>query len=77
MLSKLKRIDLRLKKTKSEKSKPDKSKDDRTNEAKIKDKVAKPKHDNSTVKKRLDALNDRLDDGRRASRQASNDTTYC
>ena len=45
--------------------------------AKSKDKVAKPKNDNSTVKKRLDALNDRLDDGRRASHQASNDTTYC
>ena len=44
---------------------------------KIKDKVAKPKHDNPTAKKRLDALNDRLNDGRRASRQASNDTTYC
>ena len=68
---------LKAEKAKSEKSKPDKSKDDRTNEAKIKDKVAKPKHDNPTAKKRLDALNDRLDDGRRASRQASNDTTYC
>ena len=45
--------------------------------AKSKDKVAKPKNDNSTAKKRLDALNDRLDDGRRASHQASNDTTYC
>ena len=68
---------LKAEKSKSEKSKPDKSKDDRTNEAKTKDKVAKPKNDNSTAKKRLDALNDRLDDGRRASRQASNDTTYC
>lgn len=45
--------------------------------AKSKDKVVEPKNDNSTTKKRLDALNDRLDDGRRASRQASNDTTYC
>lgn len=45
--------------------------------AKSKDKVVEPKHDNPTAKKRLDALNDRLDDGRRASRQASNDTTYC
>ena len=45
--------------------------------AKSKDKVVEPKNDNSTAKKRLDALNDRLNDGRRASRQASNDTTYC
>lgn len=45
--------------------------------AKSKDKVVEPKNDNSTAKKRLDALNDRLNDGRRASRQASNDMTYC
>lgn len=45
--------------------------------AKTKDKAAKSKHDSPTAKKRLDALNDRLNDGRRASRQASNDTAYC
>lgn len=45
--------------------------------AKTKDKVAKPKNDNSKTKKRLDALNDRLNDGRRASHQASNGLAYC
>ena len=45
--------------------------------AKSKDKVVEPKNDNSTTKKRLDALNDRLDDGRRASHQASNGLAYC
>lgn len=64
-------------KAEKDRLKAEKTKSEKTNEAKTKDKVAKPKHDNSTAKKRLDALNDRLDDGRRASRQASNDTTYC
>lgn len=45
--------------------------------AKSKDKVVEPKNDNSMSKKRLDALNDRLDDGRRASHQASNGLAYC
>ena len=45
--------------------------------AKTKDKVVKPKHDNPKTKKRLDALNDRLDDGRRASHQTSNGLAYC
>lgn len=64
-------------KAEKDRLKAEKAKSEKTNEAKTKDKVAKPKHDNSMSKKRLDALNDRLDDGRRASRQASNDTTYC
>lgn len=64
-------------KAEKDRLKAEKSKSEKTNEVKTKDKVAKPKHDNSTAKKRLDVLNDRLDDGRRASRQASNDTTYC
>lgn len=44
---------------------------------KTKDKVVEPKNDNSKAKKRLDALNERLDDGKRASHQASNDVSYC
>lgn len=64
-------------KAEKDRLKAEKAKSEKTNEAKTKDKVAKPKHDNSTAKKRLDALNDRLDDSRRASHQASNDTAYC
>ena len=64
-------------KAEKDRLKAEKAKSEKTNEAKTKDKVAKPKHDNSTAKKRLDALNDRLEDSRRASHQASNDTTYC
>jgi len=64
-------------KAEKDRLKAEKIKSEKTNEAKTKDKVAKPKHDNSTAKKRLDALNDRLDDGRRASRQASNGLAYC
>lgn len=64
-------------KAEKDRLKAEKTKSEKTNEAKTKDKAAKPKNDNSKTKKRLDALSDRLDDGRRASRQASNDTTYC
>lgn len=64
-------------KAEKDRLKAEKTKSEKTNEAKTKDKVAKPKNDNSTSKRRLAALNDRLGDGRRASRQASNDTTYC
>ena len=64
-------------KAEKDRLKAEKIKSEKTNEAKTKDKVAKPKNDNSTSKRRLAALNDRLDDGKRASRQASNDTTYC
>lgn len=70
---------LKVEKLKANKDKVDKIKADKAkaDKAKSKDKVAKPKNDNSTAKKRLDALNDRLDDGRRASHQASNGVSYC
>ena len=64
-------------KAEKDRLKAEKTKFEKTNEAKTKDKVAKPKNDNSTSKRRLAALNDRLDDGKRASHQASNDVAYC
>ena len=64
-------------KAEKDRLKAEKTKSEKTNEAKIKDKVAKPKNDNSMSKRRLAALNDRLDDGKRASHQASNDVAYC
>lgn len=64
-------------KAEKDRLKAEKTKSEKTNEAKTKDKVAKPKNDNSTFKRRLDALNDRLDDGRRVSHQASNGVSYC
>ena len=64
-------------KAEKDRLKAEKTKSEKTNEAKTKDKVAKPKNDNSTSKRRLAALNDRLDDGKRASHQASNGLSYC